>query len=139
MKRVLVAACVAISSLTASAQALPTSGPLPESDANIGFKTPAEALSALRKKPGAIIREQQGWTIVEDKESEKVFALWSFAPKGHPSYPSVVKRIVYEENGQVLIRMGVICGAAKEPCDALVRDFQALNDRMKADMANRAK
>ncbi len=140
MKRNIAIFGLALVSFAASAQTpLPASGPLQEGDANIGFKTPAEALSALRSKPGVKIREQQGWTIVEDHESDKVSALWSFAPEGHPAYPSVVKRIVYEENGQVFIRMGVICGAAKEPCDSLVRDFQALNDHIKAEMQSRAR
>jgi hypothetical protein len=97
------------------------------------------SLDALRKKSGVKIREQQGWTIVEDQETDNATALWTFTPNGHPASPSVVKRIVYEENGQVFIRMGVICGAAKESCDALVRDFQALNDKIKSDIQSRAR
>lgn len=117
--------------------AFPPSGPLPEQDAKLGYNTPDEALHALRKKPGVKIREQQGWTIVEEPNSSNGVALWSFAPQSHPAFPSAVKRYAYEENGAMMLRMGIICGSTKESCDALVREFQALNDRMIEDLRAR--
>jgi len=120
-----------ISAVTATAiyAQLPP-GPLPESNSSIGYSSVAEALSALKGKAGAQVREQDGWTIVADRESDTVQALWSFTPPGHPAHPAVVKRIVAERDGRVFLDMKVLCQAAKEPCDQLVREFQALNDRL---------
>ena len=134
----LLAAVLVLGACASSAPtSFPPSGALQEQDPHLGYKTPEEALHALQQKPGVTIREQQGWTIVEDRESVGGMALWSFTPKGHRAYPSVVKRYTYEENGKVMLRMGVICGSTKESCDALVRDFQALNDRMIQNLQER--
>jgi hypothetical protein len=42
-----------------------------------------------------------------------------------------VKRTVFERDATVQIEMKVLCEAAKEACDQLVREFQELTDRMK--------
>ncbi len=137
--RNLLFAFLILSAASSAGAELPATGPLPETDHGaIGYKTVQEALNALRAKPGVQIREQQGWVIVSDQESEKSSALWSFSPEGYPAYPAAVKRITFEKNGGVYIEMKVLCQAAKEPCDALVRDFQALNERIKAEIRQRA-
>jgi hypothetical protein len=58
-------------------------------------------------------------------------ALWSFAPKSHPAYPSAVKRRVFERDGSVRIEMDVLCEATEQACEQLVQEFQALTDQMK--------
>ncbi|WP_162932086.1 DUF4019 domain-containing protein [Solimonas sp. K1W22B-7] len=103
---------------------------------SIGYKTVQEALAALKAKAGAKVSEQQGWTIVQDQDAGNI-ALWSFTPQGHPAYPSAVKRSVVERDGALHIDMKVQCQAGKEPCDQLVRDFMALNERMKEDLEKR--
>lgn len=119
---------------------LPASGPLPEvGTSTIGYPTVQAALDALKSKPGVTIGSHDGWTIISDKEPGTDPALWSFAPEGHPAYPSAVKRTVIERDGQVLIEMSVLCSASKAACDALVRDFQALNDSIREDMQGRGK
>jgi hypothetical protein len=85
----------------------------------------AATLAALRSKPGVSFRTENGWTIAEDRAA---MTIWSFAPSGHPAYPSVVKRWVTQENGEANLNMDVHCEATKAPCDALVREFQKLND-----------
>lgn len=138
--RSLLAIFLVVSSASVQSAELPATGPLPEAGhRTIGYNSVQEALDALKAKPGVRIRQQQGWTIISDKESEKVSALWSFSPEGYPAYPAAVKRITYEKDGEVYIEMKVLCQAPKEPCDALVRDFQALNDRIKAEMGQRGK
>lgn len=112
-------------------QTVPATGPIPERDAKLGYKTPEEALAGLRQKPGVRIYERHGWTVAEDKPDN---AVWSFTPSGHPAHPAVVKRYAYEEKGAVYVRMGVICGASKEACDALVREFNALTERAAKEM-----
>jgi len=111
------------------------SGPSPEvDDSAIGFETPAAALDALRNKPSTEVREERGWTIIQDRESEKVLALWSFTPQDHPAHPAAVKRIITERDGAIFLEMRVSCGGTKADCEALVRDFQALNNQIRADI-----
>jgi hypothetical protein len=71
--------------------------------------------------------EQGGWTIAEDRSSA---TLWSFTPANHPAHPSAVKRQLVNEAGKLTLKMSVSCRAAKAVCDALVRDFEALNQQM---------
>lgn len=111
--------------------------PLTESaKSNIEYASPKEAYEALRKNPEVSFRQEEGgWVIAYDKGAS---TLWSFAPKSAPSYPAVVKRTVEERNNEISIRMGVLCGASKEACDQLVRDFTALNEKIKLDMQNKS-
>jgi hypothetical protein len=102
----------------------------------IGYATVAEALAALRAKPGNEVGEQDGWTIIQEPESDKSIALWSFAPAADPAHPAAVKRVVFEKDGSVQIEMKVLCEATKDACDQLVRDFQGLNDRMRQDFGD---
>ena len=109
--------------------------PLPEvGGSSIGYQSVQQALDALRLKPGVVVEESEGWTIITDKQSEKSNSIWSFAPTTHPAYPAAVKRTIFERNGAVQIEMNVLCQAKKAPCDQLVRDFQALTEQLKARM-----
>jgi hypothetical protein len=121
---------VAVFSIAAHAQpSAPT--PLPEAaQSSVGFRSVGEALNALKAKPGVEFIERDGWTLAQDRESEKSMALWSFAPLSHAAYPSVVKRRVYEADGSVRIEMNVLCEATKEACDRLVREFRELTEQM---------
>jgi len=107
--------------LFASAQALP------EQSNDVGYPSPGVALNALRSKPGVIVTENDGWTIIEDK-SEKT--LWTIAKPGNPAYPSAVKRFIANKGGAMQLEMKVLCGASKQACDDMVRQFQALNDNI---------
>ncbi len=111
--------------------------PLTESaTSNIEYASPKEAFEALRKKPEVSFRqEESGWVIAYDKGAS---TLWSFPPKSAPSYPAVVKRTVEESNNEISIRMGVLCGASKEACDQLVKEFTALNEKIKLDIKNKS-
>lgn len=103
--------------------------PLPEVErSRIEYKSPAEALTALRLKPGVEISIQGGWTIAYEPASH---VIWSFAPEKHPSYPSMVRRQIVAEDGTVFVKMDVKCRASKDVCDDLVRDFNQLNENMR--------
>jgi hypothetical protein len=106
---------------------VPKSGPIPETRNSIGYPSPAAALEALRAKPGVSFSDQGGWTIAEERSSA---TLWSFTPVSHPAYPSAVKRQLVNEDGKVNLRMSISCSATKGVCDALVRDFETLNQQM---------
>jgi uncharacterized protein DUF4019 len=99
-----------------------------ESPSNeIGYATVADALAALRSRPGAQISQQGGWTIINEAASS---TLWSFTPQEHPAHPSAVKRSIVLRGGSTYIDMKVLCEASKSACDKLVTDFQQLNQRM---------
>jgi hypothetical protein len=100
---------------------------LPEQPVDIGYSTPGAALAALRSKPGVVITERPGWTVLEDKSEN---ALWTIAEPGNPAYPAAVKRYISSEGGNTQIRMKVLCGASKEACDNMVRQFEQLNSNV---------
>ena len=120
-----------VTGCTGGAPPPPPSPPAVSDRSSIGYASVREALAALRAKPGAQLGEQDGWTIVQDQESEKSMALWSFPPASDPAYPSAVKRVVFEKDGTVQIGMQVLCESTKPACEQLVRDFQDLNERTK--------
>lgn len=90
----------------------------------IGYPTVADALEDLRARPDVQLSIQDGWTIVNDPVSQ---TLWSFTPPGHPAHPTAVKRTIIERDGNIDMDMRALCQAAKADCDALMREFEALN------------
>jgi hypothetical protein len=108
--------------------------PLSETPNSIGYPTVEAAMTDLRSKSGVVFTEQQGWTVAEDRAA---LTYWSFPPAGNPAYPAAVKRQIVQTSGGVTVEMSVMCGASKAACDDLVRQFQALNARMKASLQSR--
>jgi hypothetical protein len=107
----------------------PALAPLPEAEGNaIGYASVAEARAALTARKDARPRPMaDGWFVVE-LPSEN--AVWTFAPPGHPAYPSVVKRFLVNKEGQVMLSMAALCQAGKTACDDLIRQFQAMNAKL---------
>ncbi len=97
----------------------------------IGYPSVAAALEALRARSDVKVTEQDGWFIINDPVST---TLWSFTPMGHPAHPAVIKRSVVEQNGGTYLDMKGLCQAKKEPCDKLMEEFKALNEKMRAYM-----
>jgi hypothetical protein len=114
--------------LSASAMAadLPPGSPPESSKSDVGYKTVAEALAALKLMKEASFSTVQGWTIVTD---EAHLTVWSFAPKADPSYPSVVKRFVTSNGDGSTVTMRVLCESDKISCDNLVREFYNVSFR----------
>ena len=94
----------------------------------LGYESPAQAMAALRAKPGVVFTEQRGWTVAEDRAD---YAVWSFVPSGHPAHPAVVRRRVVERDGAMFVDMQVLCTAKRPACDALLQEFQDLNRAMR--------
>lgn len=118
---------------------LPKSGPIPEArHSTIGYATVNEALTALRSKPGTEFRDTRGWTVVKDREGTTQ-VLWSFTPEDHPAHPAVAKREVFEKDGAVWLNLKVHCEASKAACDQFVRDFDALNQKVREDVRREQK
>lgn len=120
-------ACIAGECTAQPLTEVPKSGPIPEVSNSVGYPSAEAALAALRAKPGVSFSEEGGWMIAEERSSA---ILWSFTPSGHPAHPSVVKRQLVNEDGQLNLKMSISCRAVKMVCDALVRDFNDLNQRM---------
>jgi hypothetical protein len=105
-----------------------SAGTLPESrHASIGYPSVEAALEALRQKPGVTFRTENGWLIAEDENARTI---WSFAPRGHPAYPTAVKRTVVDKNGATAIQMDILCEADKEACDNVAIQFKQINARL---------
>jgi hypothetical protein len=98
------------------------------------YSTVASALEGLRAKQGASISVQAGWTVIEDRST---LSLWSFTPPGHPANPAAIHRKVIQEGDNIFVQMDVTCEAAKPACDALVADFEKLNQQMTEDLKRR--
>ena len=130
MRHVLRVAYV-ISLTVGSVCAQPAPAPIPESRAQLGYATPAQAMTALRARPDVRFTEQRGWTVAEDRANQ---AVWSFVPPGHPAYPAVVRRQIVQRNGSLLAVTQVLCGATKPACDTLVREFQQSNQAIRQSL-----
>jgi hypothetical protein len=90
------------------------------------YPTVASALEAMRAKSGVKSSVQSGWTVIEDQST---LSLWSFAPPGHSAYPAAVQRKVIKEGDNIFVKTNVLCEAPKAACDALVAEFQKLNEQ----------
>jgi hypothetical protein len=109
--------------------------PLPEaSHSTIGFKTAEAALKAVKAESGVVETEQNGWAIFADYAHHTI---WSFAPVGHPAYPTAVKREFVERDGSISVEMGIQCEASKPACDDVVQAFDALNQELKRSAESR--
>jgi hypothetical protein len=111
---------------SAEAQEL-SPGPLQETAASdIGYRTVAEVSVKARKS--VAVSTVRDWTIIADAINKEA---WSFAPPSYPAYPAVVRRSVRPRpEGGSEIHMSVLCEAAKEPFDNLVREFDAMGKRI---------
>ena len=83
---------------------------------SVGYVSVAEALAALRAKPGVKFRTQGGMTIAEDFDAPTP-AVWIFVPKTHPAYPSAIKRVVSNAANGTVMDTRVRCEASKDVCD----------------------
>ncbi|MCL9981885.1 MAG: DUF4019 domain-containing protein [Erythrobacter sp.] len=100
--------------------------PLPETLAEgIEYRSVAEARAAVSAREGIETKVENGWTVIMDQAS---YSIWSFAPEGASTYPSVVKRWV-EPTGQDTSRasMAMRCEAEKRLCDALFDEMALRN------------
>jgi hypothetical protein len=121
--------CVLIGLLAAPAASLPqVAGTLSEApESSIGYETVAAALKAVQAKQGMETRVENGWLVVIDTSAR---IIWSFAPQGHPAYPTAVKRtVVPTKEGRSTIETKVLCESDKVSCDTVVLQFQDLTNR----------
>ncbi len=97
---------------------------------SIGYPSVAAALDALKARTDVRISSQGGWTVIEDGSGGNA-TLWSFTPPNHPAHPAAVKRTLVQKDGAFFVEMDALCQATKAACDALMAEFQELNNRMR--------
>lgn len=97
----------------------------------IGYTSVADVLASLKTRDDVKIEVQQGWTIITEADG---LTTWSFTPLGHPAYPAVAKRVLYQENGNWYVKMDVKCETEKTACEKFVHDFEVLNEQMRKFM-----
>lgn len=91
----------------------------------IGYASVAAARQAVLARPTVSNRaEQRGWLIVTDEPGDD-FTTWAFAPKGHPAYPTVVRRDIVFKNGNPTLVTRVHCESRQQACDALYARLRA--------------
>jgi hypothetical protein len=104
-----------------------TVGSLPEApNSTIGYETVAAALKAVQEKPDTEQRTENGWLIVIDNAA---WTIWSFAPKGHPAYPTAVRRTAVGAKVGSTVETKILCESDKVSCDTVVLQFQDLTNR----------
>jgi hypothetical protein len=105
----------------------------------VGYPSVAEALEAVKAKPGIKIEitKPDSWIIANEASGN---VIWSFSPSTYAGYPAVVRReIKANSQGNVFIEMKVLCQASKLACDALLKDFVALNESVRESVQTRIK
>ena len=108
----------------------------PDSAANdIGYPSPDAALAALRLKPGVRMREENDWYVANDPAEN---SFWSIAQPTHPAHPTAVKRSLVQDASGVRLVMKVRCGAPKAACDAVVHQFEQINEALRQSMRRQA-
>ncbi len=91
----------------------------------IEYASVGEARAALERKDGIQSKQENGWTIMADRAN---FAVWSFAPPGNPTYPSVIKRWVKPVGPDSSeMAMGLLCEVEKPICDSLFEEMALIN------------
>jgi hypothetical protein len=93
---------------------------------DVGYKTVAATLAAVKQMKDVSFSTVRGWMIVTD---EAHLTVWSFSPKTDPSYPAVVKRMVTSTGNGSKVTTGVLCEAKKAACANLAREFSNTNSR----------
>ncbi len=89
----------------------------------IGYGSVSAARKALASKPAVQTAEHGGWTIITDEQGND-FTTWTFVPRAHPAYPSVVRRGIVFKNGNPTLVTRVLCEAQRGACDALYSRLQ---------------
>ena len=129
----------AISAYAGLAAAQPVSPPASEPGLTVNLGTVAETLEKAKALPGASVTTTQpdAWVIVTETGGMKI---WSFTPSTHYAYPAVVLRhLKVKDNGNLYVVMTGHCEADKAACDKLMKEFEALNERMRQQVQNRLK
>ena len=136
---ILAFAISAHASLAVAQEATPPASAGSEPGLNVNSGTVSETLERARALSGASVTttKPDAWVIVTEAGGMKV---WSFTPSTHDAYPAVVLRhLKVRDNGNLYVEMTGHCEADKVSCDKLMKEFEALNERMRQQVQSRLK
>jgi hypothetical protein len=112
----------------------PAPAPLAEVQGDaVGYPDVATARKALLARADAQSHlESNGWLVVYIPAE---YTIWTFTPETDPAYPAVVRRVITTgADKNTYVNMSVLCQASKAACDNLVRQFNELNEKVKASL-----
>jgi len=95
----------------------------------IEFDNPLFAFDILSAKPGVTSRTQDGWHIFEEVDGKDMLA-WIFTPKGHGTFPTVIKRLTFEKGGAWYVETAIMCGGTRSAFDRLHQQYQQLDAQL---------
>jgi hypothetical protein len=93
----------------------------PHASFDIEYPNQVAAITALQSKPGVKFREENNWTVAADSAAN---TFWSISTRGNPAHPSIVKRVLYEQDGTIRLSTRIFCGAQSEACERMVTSFK---------------
>ena len=118
--------------------------PVPEGIHSIGEAQPtlcgmtAPTTAELHARLAARLPRLPGnerFTAYEDAQNMRV---WTFTTPAHPAHPAVACRTVVDADGGARVDLQIDCRSTRENCDALYREFEALNARMLRELEQAA-
>lgn len=92
-------------------------------EASIGYPSVQAAFDAVRALPGIAVRQDAGWTLLQDQSGAHPVT-WSFAPPAHPAYPAVIRRDFVMKNRRPTMVTRLRCEGAQRACDRLYATIQ---------------
>ena len=110
LRKLLVISLAVLVSFAAAAQ---NDSP-PAEKVEIPYSSLDEATKALHSKSGVTFRNEGGWIVAYDP---KEIVSWLLTPKGHPAYPSIVKRHIVNSAAGAEMATEIRCFADKVTCD----------------------
>src|SRR5262252_3825087 len=96
--------------LLACAAAAQSDPPKTDVSGEIPYSSLEEALKDLHSKPSVSFRNEGGWIVAYDSVT---LVGWLLTPKGHPAYPSIVKRHVVNRPDGARMATEIRCFASK--------------------------
>ncbi len=89
------------------------------------YGTPQSLLATLRQNPDVQVQQQEGWTLAIDETHQRI---WLFTPPTHAAHPAALKRELVEQEGVLVVRTGVLCGAPQPVCDELLQETERVDE-----------
>ncbi len=85
------------------------------------------AFEAIKNKTAATISHQDGWSIVSlTEKGNRVY--WFLAPDEDNVTPALIKKTIHEKNNDIdEIVIVSECGAHKEKCEKLMKQFETIS------------
>ena len=107
---------------TSAAAQPPASAPSQPGESS--YETIAEALAAIRARPGVEAADLGQVTQLTDPND---FTLWSFTKPGHPAHPAMIRRQIGSSTAggglNLSAAVGMRCETEQEKCDAFFAPY----------------